>query len=207
MKQPTPLNQISKEWKPLWAIYNIIIALVTTVSLIFLGFFSWDTLSMAALLRFLLIQFTAANICFCAGPALDFCLGRLGWRFRDTIFLLGTFIACGLAFFSVSGPFCPYDPFDNRAFNRSVWLAQANSPNPKNPRARMVSDIERHYIKPGISQQQVIELLGKPDFNKQQENVYGYILGAWSAFGVDYNWLVVHFDSNSLVTETDVISD
>jgi hypothetical protein len=204
MTQPVSLHTILTEWKPLWVIYNIIIALVTTASLTLFGLFSWDTMSLPALLKFLLIQFAAANICFCAGPALDFGIGRLGWRFRDAIFIIGTFIACVLAFFSVCGPFYPFDPFDNRAFNRSVWLAQADSNNPDNPRARMVGDLQRHYIKPGISQQRVIELLGKPD-SERQNNVYEYILGMWSGFRIDYDTFDVHFDSNDLVTRTQVI--
>ncbi len=68
----------------------------------------------------------------------------------------------------------------------------------------MVGDLQRHYIKPGISQQQVIELLGKPD-SERQNNVYEYILGMWSGFRIDYDTFDVHFDSNGLVTKTQTV--
>jgi len=85
-----------------------------------------------------------------------------------------------------------------------VWLSQANIDDSDNPRAQMAADLQHRHIKLGISRQRVIELLGEPDWEKQ-ENVFKYNLGMWSGYRMDYDSLDVYFDSDGLATGTRVI--
>jgi hypothetical protein len=58
----------------------------------------------------------------------------------------------------------------------------------------MVKSLERSYLHPGLTRQQVIELLGELDMEKSPE-MYEYNLGMWSGFRIDYDGPQVHFDS------------
>src|SRR5688572_7954485 len=84
--------------------------------------------------------------------------------------------------------------FRGQAFDRNVWHQFHENDEPDNPRYSMVKSLQRSYLHPGLTREQVIELLGEPDVAKSPD-MYEYNLGMWSGFRIDYDGLQVHFDS------------
>jgi hypothetical protein len=48
------------------------------------------------------------------------------------------------------------------SFNQDVWLENPDVGDTSNPRARMVQDVMKNHLKPGMSRKSVLDLLGKP---------------------------------------------
>ena len=90
------------------------------------------------------------------------------------------------------------DPFDDRPFDREVWLQMSGSEDHENPRGRMADDVRRRLLEDRPDRDGVVQLLGEPDFGRE-ESLYQYHLGAWSGFRIDYDSLDVHFDGEGLV--------
>jgi hypothetical protein len=196
-------NTLTK-WERLRIFYNIILAVVLIVSSAFFRLMFGRSIYLPNAFKWILAGAVMANVCFCTAPVVDFYSELVGLRFRGKrilIFSTGTFIASALVFITVCQLF---DPFDHRPFNRSVWIAQTNNEDPDNPRAKMVGDLQRRFIKWGTPCKRVIELLGEPDF-MGPDNEYEYILGMWSGFRMDYDTFNVYFDSDGLVTGTQVV--
>lgn len=106
----------------------------------------------------------------------------------------GTLFTCLLLLFvgiEIWQVYC--SPFSGRLFDVSVWHQQAGSESRDNPRARMVHDLEWRFLYRGMSQTDVIELLGQPDWHKS-DHLYSYNVGMWSMFRVDYDSFDLHFD-------------
>jgi hypothetical protein len=78
------------------------------------------------------------------------------------------------------------------SFDSSKWKALRNSSERDNPRSRMLGDLKKE-LKPGMTQAEVVALLGEPETKEGAR--YIYAIGA-SAFGVDYEYFVVEFDAN-----------
>src|SRR5689334_16736512 len=79
-------------------------------------------------------------------------------------------VAWGLAVVLAMGTMigCAPDLYSGRPFVRQDWLAgsrivRQQSTNADNPRCKMVADLMSHHLKPGMTHQQVLQLLGKPD--------------------------------------------
>ena len=47
-------------------------------------------------------------------------------------------------------------------FNRQVWIGNSDVRDTSNPRARMVDDVIKNHLKPGLPRKAVLNLLGKP---------------------------------------------
>jgi len=47
-------------------------------------------------------------------------------------------------------------------FDKSVWLSNNNVSDQYNPRAKMTKDLLENYLRPGISRDSIIALLGQP---------------------------------------------
>jgi hypothetical protein len=121
---------------------------------------------------------------------------KIRYRLRTIIIALSlAAIVLALAIFLVRRA----DPFSGVAFDRAVWIRFRNNDDPDNPRAQMVSDLLRNHLHQGMSQSEVIELLGEPE-EKPNRNHYEYVLGMWSGFRVDYDVLEVDFDSAGRVS-------
>jgi hypothetical protein len=85
------------------------------------------------------------------------------------------------------------NPFDDRKFVQEVWGKFGKSDDPDNPRGQMVEDLQERFLKRGMMKQQVVNLLGEPDFEKT-ERFFKYNLGAWSGFRIDDDSLDMEFD-------------
>jgi|SRR6266511_3681094 hypothetical protein len=90
------------------------------------------------------------------------------------------------------------NPFNDQRFNQSLWAAYSGSTDPSNPRGQMYEDLTTNNLKRGMSRQDVLTLLGEPDFSKE-ETVFKYNLGAWSGFRIDYDSLDIEFDQDGKV--------
>lgn len=76
-------------------------------------------------------------------------------------------------------------------FDTAVWKAQHGRDEAlENPRAPMVGALIEDRLKAGMSRAKVVELLGPAEFQRN-DNDY-YTLGR-SPYGVDYEYLVVHY--------------
>mgnify|MGYP001297361659 CR=1 FL=1 len=122
----------------------------------------------------------------------------ISWRALVIVLLiLGAIIVGGYSLFQT------LDPFAGRQFDRVLWHHYAGNGDSDNPRASMVADIKRD-ISTGTTRNQVMELLGEPDFEKSR-SVFKYNLGMWSGFRIDYDSLDIHFDEYGQVVELRVV--
>lgn len=92
------------------------------------------------------------------------------------------------------------NPFNDLRFDRNVWAAYKDSSDPNNPRGQMYEDMTKKVLKKGMSKEEVVTLLGEPDFSKEKL-IFKYNIGAWSGFRIDYDTLDIHFDPQGQVTD------
>lgn len=83
-------------------------------------------------------------------------------------------------------------PFDDRPFDRGVWIKNYDNQHPDNPRVEMISDLENNYLRKGVTRKQVVELLGKPD-RRDEKHVISYLVGM-QGFVSDPGQLELEFD-------------
>lgn len=88
------------------------------------------------------------------------------------------------------------DPFDNKKFERSVWMENHDNMDPDNPRGEMYKDLVEKKLKKGMTKEEIIELLGEADI-KTEERFLSYNLGMWSGFKMDYDSLDLEFDNKN----------
>lgn len=89
-------------------------------------------------------------------------------------------------------------------FDQKEWLKHNNDDIHKNPRWNMLTDLRENYLNKELSKSQVINLLGKPfEFEKRTVestndtlNLMLYPVGAYSGFGIDFDFLVISLDEN-----------
>jgi hypothetical protein len=91
-------------------------------------------------------------------------------------------------------PFFFLTPFDDMQFNAEVWARQAGTKDYKNPRGQMYEDLLENHLHRGITKDQVIQLLGEPDYSKS-DTLLRYYLGHWSEIGRYPDYLYVEFDA------------
>lgn len=96
------------------------------------------------------------------------------------------------------------DPFNDRRFDQTIWIENADSMEPDNPRGRMVTDLRRRLLKNHPTEAEVVELLGEPDVDRSA-GFLSYNIGMWSGFRIDYDTLDVHFGKDGRVEEVKVI--
>jgi hypothetical protein len=81
----------------------------------------------------------------------------------------------------------------DRTFRSQTWK-QANSDNNSDgPRCSMVEDLMKNHLRKGMSQDEVIEILGKPDFTLKRERTIGYGLGR-CGYSIDIDEFRLIFD-------------
>ncbi len=89
-------------------------------------------------------------------------------------------------------------PFDDRPFGRELWIKNYNNPDPNNPRAEMITDLTKNYLKTNMTRKQVINLLGKPD-RRDEKRFISYLIGM-QGFASDPGQLELEFnDEKKLV--------
>ena len=72
--------------------------------------------------------------------------------------------------------------YNNRNFNREIWLSHHDVLESFNPRGLMVQDLLNRHLKTGMKKSDVISVLGKPSSYKEAEKTLLYTLGVlkWS---------------------------
>ncbi len=92
------------------------------------------------------------------------------------------------------------DPFDDWWFDEQIWKAQHHKNNFSNPRGKMASDLKHRVLTTTMTQQQVLNLLGPPDWG-QDKTYLSYSIGDWSGFRMDGDIFVVEFGAAGKVTQ------
>lgn len=67
-------------------------------------------------------------------------------------------------------------PFDNRVFDRELWIRNYDNYHPDNPRAEMIYDLTKNHLRAGMTKGEVIKLLGKPD-RRNKRHFISYLIG------------------------------
>ena len=89
----------------------------------------------------------------------------------------------------MSGGVFRVDPFNPVAWSRPITDREDSTCY----RGGMASDIEKRFLKPGMSRADVERLLGRPD-HVPEPREYRYTLGMCSGFRIDYDDLHVYFN-------------
>ena len=129
---------------------------------------------------------------------------------RRTRWIVGSFVLASAAIYALVGN--PLDPFDNRRFSADVWRA-AGKYDP-DERARMSRDIIRRVVRPGMSEKQVVELLGPPERVRDtrcpdnepltDRRLYEYGIANWTFQRMDDAFLFIHIDRTDRVLMTEI---
>jgi hypothetical protein len=87
-------------------------------------------------------------------------------------------------------------------FDRQAWLAAPDGQEDC-VRGAMVSDLEAHYLRRGVTSATVIDLLGPGATDAgTPASCRSYLLGMCSGFGIDYDGLFVCFDGEGRLAKT-----
>ena len=100
------------------------------------------------------------------------------------------------------------DPFDDRPFDSNRWAAAS-----VDDRAAMAGDVL--FRVRGLTQQQVLDLLGEPGrrltsatdaggHRLRGVEVFSYYIGSWSLHGMDDAFVYVHFDADGSVMHSEI---
>ncbi len=84
------------------------------------------------------------------------------------------------------------------AFDAELWQAQRGKDERHNPRGGMVVDLLQTHLRVGMSRTEVRRLLGEPDQRHGSSDVYE--LGV-SPYGIDFEYLLIDYDSAGQVTQ------
>ena len=101
-----------------------------------------------------------------------------------------------------------YYPYDDRPFDRSVWLRNAGVSG-ENPRGRMAEDVRHRVIRPGMPRREIHALLGGPSRPRPGQpgeptaSADWYFLGNVAWFH-DYGYLVVSYGNDGKVVSTSI---
>lgn len=102
----------------------------------------------------------------------------------------------GFAFCMLFFTACTNNSKSLKHFDQKVWLENAGNETKNNPRAGMISELIDTVLKKGMSKDEVTALLGPPDSNRDQLELYDIGRSPW---GIDLEYLAIDYDENSLV--------
>lgn len=89
-------------------------------------------------------------------------------------------------------------PYGVEQFDRNIWFTkQTNKTDTYCFRGALANDVNYRLIREGMTKENIIEMLGKPDEN--EINHIEYNLGYCSP--LDYNGLIVYFDNSGKVRD------
>jgi len=89
-------------------------------------------------------------------------------------------------------------PYGTELFNKNIWfMKQTNETDTYCFRGHLANDVNYRLIREGMRRSEVVEMLGKPD--EEKENKVEYNLGYCSL--LDYNGLIIHFDNSGKVRD------
>jgi len=97
-----------------------------------------------------------------------------------------------------------WKPFADRRYDPSAWRRESGRMNENSRRGSMVCDLERRIIRRGMTRAEVIAHLGEPDGTKDPDD-YGYVIGMWTGFRMDFDTFDVLFDDQGRVVETRIV--
>tara|TARA_B100001063_G_C16712762_1_gene528963 strand:+ start:814 stop:1314 length:501 start_codon:yes stop_codon:yes gene_type:complete len=88
-------------------------------------------------------------------------------------------------------------------FNQKEWLEQDDDET-KSTRWNMLTDLRENYLNSELNKSQIINLLGEPfelekrtvESTNETLNLMLYPVGAYSGFGVDFDFLTLSLDKN-----------
>ncbi|WP_027158172.1 hypothetical protein [Methylobacter luteus] len=107
--------------------------------------------------------------------------------------ILGIVAFFGYIYFTLAD-----DPFNNREFDREVWVSFYENMDPDNPRGEMYEDLVASHLRKGMKRMEVVALLGKPDV-EDVKNLLSYNLGMWSGFRIDYDSLDIALSDDGVL--------
>ena len=90
-------------------------------------------------------------------------------------------------------------PFDDRPFDRKLWIDNYDNQNPDNPRAEMIYDLKKNYLKTEMTRREIIQLLGKPD-RRDEKHFMSYLVGM-QGFAADPGQLEFEFNGEAKVVK------
>lgn len=95
----------------------------------------------------------------------------------------------------------------SKPFDQTHWLEGINDTDAPTARKRMLRDVRRTVLRPGISREVVIQALGDSDTDEYFRG-YGlvYWIGPDSSY-IDSEWLVITLDENGKVVESTIMTD
>jgi len=94
--------------------------------------------------------------------------------------------------------------FSTARFDQTQWLAKVPEQLDSTCyRGNMAYDIRDRVLRSGMAAQQVLGLLGRPDFHSPAE--FRYVLGMCSGLGFDYDDLHVFFNPQGRVERVQII--
>ena len=90
------------------------------------------------------------------------------------------------------------NPFNDKDFDREIWLENTGNRDQNNPRGRMAYSLRDLLAKERPDRDEVIELLGEPDFGTPDSTRVSYLLGFWSGMRMDMDTFDVSFRDGRL---------
>ena len=134
-------------------------------------------------------------------------------RWMRHLFMATVAMMAIVAFIAIWNVFHPFDdPFDKRPFSESDWSSASHE-----ERARMSRDLIRNHLPVGLSEDDVLVLLGPPSGTITHDSIGSasirpgctktleYYLGCWSNYGMDSAFVYVHLDHNGRVAQAEII--
>jgi hypothetical protein len=129
---------------------------------------------------------------------------------RRAQWIIGIILAVAVTYTLVGNPF---DPFDNRRFSPEAWR-EAGARFDRDARAPMCRDITKRVVRPGMSERQVVALLGPPELVRDRRGpggtllsdrrIYQYSIGSWTWQRMDDAFLYVHIDASDHVLTAEI---
>ena len=94
--------------------------------------------------------------------------------------------------------FLDSSPWGNQSFDQEEWKSRVRDMSPWSPRGEMLHDLLENHLVPGMTRDQVVQLLGRPNLGELPPE-RSYRLGMWSGMHMDYDALVVRFTEDGVV--------
>jgi hypothetical protein len=94
------------------------------------------------------------------------------------------------------------NPYNNRKFNREIWLSHCDPLEGFNPRGLMARDLLNGHLKLGMKKSDVILILGSP--SRKAERTLWYTLGIYSGI-FDNDFLKIDFNDEGLLMSAKII--
>ena len=102
------------------------------------------------------------------------------------------------------------DPVNHMEFDSTIWKETPAEHSLDSVRLRMVDDFLDQYVVIGMSESQIVNLLGNSDntsYFKNYDLVYCLGQETESYFGIDSKWLVFEIDELNKISSFQIVTD